>query len=251
MAETKTDFTKTAEHLVGKDAATIKSALDAVYAMGRCEEASHWARREFLKDCRPFTPEEDALFREEEQTPEGQIWRLKIWLSESRRDLDEALRRAEAAESSIRTLGDALAGMLDALAMGPIDLAAKYGPDAHPDEAIVDAAHKARAVLSTLTPPTRDTSTPRKFIHCEDCGLNVSYMTAEDGATSSPSDKGADDELVDGIMESIISDFCEYDAARQWWNSMGDAMKLAGIRDKWRAMIREELATPRDRDGGG
>lgn len=44
MAEMKTDFTKTAEHLVGKDAATIKSALEAVYMMGRCEEAA-WAAR--------------------------------------------------------------------------------------------------------------------------------------------------------------------------------------------------------------
>lgn len=58
--------------------------------------------------------------------------------------------RAEAAEATVRSLGDALVGMLDALAMGPLDIAAKYGPDAHPDEAIVDAAHKARAVLSGL-----------------------------------------------------------------------------------------------------
>lgn len=59
---------------------------------------------------------------------------------------DEPL--GNAAADRIEALEGALHGLLDALAMGPLELAAKYGPDAHPDEPLVDAAHKASAVLA-------------------------------------------------------------------------------------------------------
>jgi hypothetical protein len=52
--------------------------------------------------------------------------------------------------SRITALEGALRDLLNALAMGPLEIAAKYGPDAHPDEPVVDAAHKATAVLSDL-----------------------------------------------------------------------------------------------------
>jgi hypothetical protein len=42
----------------------------------------------------------------------------------------------------------ALEDMLTALAMGPLEIAAKYGPDSHLDEDVIDAAHKARAALA-------------------------------------------------------------------------------------------------------
>jgi hypothetical protein len=45
----------------------------------------------------------------------------------------------------------ALEGLLMALSMGPLEVAAEYGPDAHPDEAVISAAHKARAALATAT----------------------------------------------------------------------------------------------------
>ena len=64
--------------------------------------------------------------------------------------------RAEESAANARLIAEApalveaLDGLLDALAMGPLDLAAKYGPDAHPDEAVVDAAHNAAAVLARI-----------------------------------------------------------------------------------------------------
>lgn len=45
-------------------------------------------------------------------------------------------------------LREALEELLKALAMGPLEVAAEYGPDAHPDEPVTDAARKAQAALS-------------------------------------------------------------------------------------------------------
>jgi len=45
---------------------------------------------------------------------------------------------------------EALEGLLAALAMGPLDIAAKYGPDAHPDEPVIDAARKGQTALSAV-----------------------------------------------------------------------------------------------------
>ena len=48
---------------------------------------------------------------------------------------------------------DALNNLMVAVAMGPLDLAAKYGPDAHPDEPIIDASRQARAAIAKATNP--------------------------------------------------------------------------------------------------
>ena len=57
---------------------------------------------------------------------------------------DEPLANAAA---DIEALEGALRGLLDALAMGPLEIAANYGPDAHPDQPVIDAAHKATELL--------------------------------------------------------------------------------------------------------
>ena len=66
-------------------------------------------------------------------------------ISEVLSDCDRMEARADAAEAL-------LASLLEALSLGPLDVAAKYGPDAHPDEAVIDAAHKARAFLAETAP---------------------------------------------------------------------------------------------------
>lgn len=63
--------------------------------------------------------------------------------------IDHLERMTSFRKARIDALEGALRGMLEALAMGPLEIAAKYGPDAHPDEPLVDAAHKAKAVLET------------------------------------------------------------------------------------------------------
>lgn len=45
----------------------------------------------------------------------------------------------------------ALQNLIAAYAMSPLELAAKYGPDAHPDEAIIDACSKAQAIIQQAT----------------------------------------------------------------------------------------------------
>ena len=64
--------------------------------------------------------------------------------SDERGLLSGYLSHALADVRRLRAAGDI---MLEALAMGPLELAAKYGPDVHPDEAVVDAAFKLRAAL--------------------------------------------------------------------------------------------------------
>ena len=54
--------------------------------------------------------------------------------------------RADVADEALA----ALKGMVDAVAMGPLDVAAKYGPDAHPDEAVIDATFRAKDVIAKL-----------------------------------------------------------------------------------------------------
>lgn len=58
---------------------------------------------------------------------------------------DEPL--SNAAADRIEALEGAVRGMLEAMAMGTVEIAAKYGPDAHPDAPLIDAAHKAQSVL--------------------------------------------------------------------------------------------------------
>ena len=58
----------------------------------------------------------------------------------------ERCKRADVAEEALA----ALKGMVDAVAMGPLDVAAKYGPDAHPDEAVIDATFRAKDVIAKL-----------------------------------------------------------------------------------------------------
>ena len=80
----------------------------------------------------------------------AEFWRvgvdegLPLEEQDARRDAN-ALRFALSGE-----LADAARDMLDALAMGPLEVAAKYGPDAHPDEPVIDAGHQLRALLARL-----------------------------------------------------------------------------------------------------
>lgn len=60
---------------------------------------------------------------------------------------------------TLKEVVGALRGLMDALAMGPLEMAAKYGPDAHPDEAVMDAAIPAQAILSRF-PPRSSTVEP-------------------------------------------------------------------------------------------
>lgn len=52
------------------------------------------------------------------------------------------------AREAIETLGNTAANLLAALAMGPLELAATYGPDTHPDEPVIDAARKLQSIIN-------------------------------------------------------------------------------------------------------
>lgn len=52
------------------------------------------------------------------------------------------------ARKAIETLETNAISLLTALAMGPLELAATYGPDAHPDEPVIDAARKLQALIT-------------------------------------------------------------------------------------------------------
>ena len=43
---------------------------------------------------------------------------------------------------------EALKFAREAISMGPLEIAASYGPDAHPDEALIDAARKIEAAIA-------------------------------------------------------------------------------------------------------
>ena len=91
-----------------------------------------------------------------------QPWKARAAAAEARiKELEAALEVYASMNATIRAqdarviemrdriaeLEAALRGMLEAMAMGTVEVVAKYGPDAHPDEPLIDAAHKARAVL--------------------------------------------------------------------------------------------------------
>lgn len=91
--------------------------------------------------------------------------------------------RAEQAEAQVAQMRAALESLTDAIfeqmrTNGGISIFVRV------------KAQDARKAIAT--PPSPST---RKFIYCEECGLNVSYMTAEDEAPSSPSDKETRDDL--------------------------------------------------------
>jgi hypothetical protein len=62
--------------------------------------------------------------------------------------ITELKNELDAANALNAELLAALEDMLAAMAMEPLDIAAKYGPDAHPDEPLVDAAHRARVLIA-------------------------------------------------------------------------------------------------------
>lgn len=78
----------------------------------------------------------------------------KLWIARAFRtspiEPDKITPAIEGLYATARALPDvvkALEGLLSALAMGPLDIAAKYGPDAHPDEPVIDAARRGQRAL--------------------------------------------------------------------------------------------------------
>ena len=52
------------------------------------------------------------------------------------------------ARKAIVTLETASSNLLTALSLGPLEIAATYGPDAHPDEPVIDAARKLQNLIT-------------------------------------------------------------------------------------------------------
>ncbi len=64
-----------------------------------------------------------------------------------------ARKELAALKSSHEGVCDALQGLLDALALGPLAAAAKFGPDVDLNEIVINAARNAQDALATASPP--------------------------------------------------------------------------------------------------